>query len=176
VLVDAGFSMRETLTEKTRNAKLDVGTRFDAAKQAVQSILSQKMLFRKKDEVSVIMYGAEETLNELHQEGEEEYKHVQVLAHLDEVTLPLMEKVRNMQPASKITKTDMLDGIIVALDLIARRTEKKKYDKRLVIITDAATKMTNPSDIFDVVEMIKSMEVKVQTMLVIFDSLTIFCS
>lgn len=57
---------------------------------------------------------------------------------------------------------DILDGLIVALDLLYRRTEGKKYDKKLLVITDAAAKITDASDMESVVQMVQSMEVKLQ--------------
>lgn len=59
---------------------------------------------------------------------------------------------------------DILDGLIVALDLLFRRTDGKKYDKRLMVITDAAAKIADAGDLESVVTMIQNMEVKLQVM------------
>ncbi|ETV96589.1 hypothetical protein H310_10290 [Aphanomyces invadans] len=69
-----------------------------------------------------------------------------------------------MEAASVETPADVLDGIIVALDLVIRRTDNKKYDKRLVVITDAATRINNPSDMEVVCTMIQNLEVHLQIM------------
>lgn len=61
---------------------------------------------------------------------------------------------------------DLLDGLIVSLDLLYRRTEGKKYEKRLMILTDAASKLNDASDIESVVVMIQNMEVQLQIMYV----------
>lgn len=61
---------------------------------------------------------------------------------------------------------DLLDGLIVSLDLLYRRTEGKKYEKRLMILTDAASKLNDASDIESVVVMIQKMEVQLQIMYV----------
>jgi ATP-dependent DNA helicase 2 subunit 2 len=63
-------------------------------------------------------------------------------------------------------QVDILDGLIVALDLLFRRTENKKCERKLMVITDAAAKITDPTDIEAVVQMITSMEVKLQVMCV----------
>ncbi|KDO24367.1 hypothetical protein SPRG_10445 [Saprolegnia parasitica CBS 223.65] len=159
IVLDAGVSMREPLNEPTRKAV--VGSRFDAAKTAVQSILSQKMLFRKHDEVGIVMYGTEGTDNHLH-ETQGGYEHVHVLSNLDEVSTRVAETMAVAQAASKDTKADVLDGIIVALDLLIRRTDKKKYEKRLVVVTDAATPIANPADMEVVCSMVQNMDVQLQ--------------
>lgn len=61
---------------------------------------------------------------------------------------------------------DILDGLIVALDLLFRRTENKKCERKLLVITDATAKITDPTDIESVVHMITNMEVKLQIMCV----------
>lgn len=71
-------------------------------------------------------------------------------------------------------QVDILDGLIVALDLLYRRTEDKKCERKLLVITDAATKINDSSDMESVVQMITNMEVKLQVMCV--PSSAICCS
>ena len=63
-------------------------------------------------------------------------------------------------------QVDILDGLIVALDLLFRRTDGKKYNKRLMVITDAAAKIADAGDLESIVMMIQNMEVKLQVMYV----------
>ena len=63
-----------------------------------------------------------------------------------------------------VVQVDILDGLIVALDLLFRRTDGKKYDKRLMVITDAAAKIAYAGDLESIVAMILNMEVKLQVM------------
>lgn len=109
-----------------------------------------------------------ETDNQLNEEqGEGEYSNVSVLSSIDIADLQMCEKLRTLQPSCrKETKVDILDGLIVALDLLFRRTDNKKYEKRLLVITDAATKIQDASDIESVVQMIQNMDVKLQIMYV----------
>lgn len=80
----------------------------------------------------------------------------------------MWEKLRALEPASDDAnmKVDILDGLIVALDLLFRRTDGKKYEKRLLVITDAAEKIADASDVTSVVHMIQNMDVKLQIMYV----------
>ncbi|ETV77423.1 hypothetical protein H257_08842 [Aphanomyces astaci] len=160
IVLDASVAMRSPLAEVTR--KVEVGSRFEAAKSAIQGIVNQKLLFRKNDEVGIVMYGTEGTDNQLNADDDNSYKHVTVVSSVAPVTIDLAKQVLAMEAASVETPADVLDGIIVALDLMIRRTDNKKYDKRLVVITDAATRINNPSDMEVVCTMIQNLDVHLQ--------------
>ncbi|ETV96595.1 hypothetical protein H310_10297 [Aphanomyces invadans] len=160
IVLDASVAMRSPLGEITR--KVDVGSRFDAAKKAIQGIVNQLLLFRKNDEVGIVMYGTEGTDNQLNSDDGNNYKNVTVLSSIAPVTFDLAKQLQAMEAASVETPADVLDGIIVALDLVIRRTDNKKYDKRLVVITDAATPINNPSDMEVVCTMMQNLEVHLQ--------------
>ncbi|RHZ08766.1 hypothetical protein DYB26_014669, partial [Aphanomyces astaci] len=164
IVLDASVAMRSPLAEVTR--KVEVGSRFEAAKSAIQGIVNQKLLFRKNDEVGIVMYGTEGTDNQLNADDDNSYKHVTVVSSVAPVTIDLAKQVLAMEAASVETPADVLDGIIVALDLMIRRTDNKKYDKRLVVITDAATRINNPSDMEVVCTMIQNLDVHLQIMCV----------
>uniref|UniRef100_A0AAV1UEM2 VWFA domain-containing protein n=1 Tax=Peronospora matthiolae TaxID=2874970 RepID=A0AAV1UEM2_9STRA len=175
VLLDAGASMRLPLRERANDRPSDwsqrdrkdvqeLRTRFAAAVVAVENILQQKLFFRPKDEVGVVVYGSEETDNQLNEEqGEDEYRNVQVVNSIDCPTLHMVKRLRELKPSQREEiKVDILDGLIVALDLLFRRTDGKKYDKRLMVITDAAAKIAYAGDLESIVTMILNMEVKLQ--------------
>ncbi|KAF4321686.1 hypothetical protein BBO99_00001141 [Phytophthora kernoviae] len=169
VLMDVGASMRMPLRERMTRSKQNPrdeleATRFAAAVSAVENVVQQKLFFKPKDEVGIVAYGSEETDNQLNEEqGEDEYRNVQVVNSIDTVTLQMCEKLRALKPSvSTDTKVDILNGLIVALDLLFRRTDGKKYEKRLMVITDAAMKITDTGDLEAVVQMIQNMEVKLQ--------------
>lgn len=92
-----------------------------------------------------------------------------MLQSIDTPTLDAWKQLRRLEPAraSANAKVDILDGLIVALDLLFRRTDGKKYDKRLLVITDAAAKITDAGDVDSVVQMIQSMDVKLQIVYVL---------
>ncbi|KAJ0393603.1 hypothetical protein P43SY_007645 [Pythium insidiosum] len=173
VLLDVGASMCAPLMERgalksayqcggTKPEASSVNTRFDAAVAAVESLVQQKLFFRPKDEVGVVLFGSAETRNDLNAEqGEDEYKNVCVLNDLDTPTLHMCERLRQLQPTTDASvKVDLLDGLIVALDLLYRRTEGKKYERRLLLITDAASPIEDAADVESVVQMMQQMEVQ----------------
>ncbi|KAG6970164.1 hypothetical protein JG688_00004992 [Phytophthora aleatoria] len=183
VLLDVGASMcmplRERVSISDKNRQ-DAGdelqhTRFAAAVAAVENAIQQKLFFKPKDEVGIVAYGSEETDNQLNEEqGEDEYGNVQVVNSIDSPTLHMIKRLRELKPSkSEETKMDILDGMIVALDLLFRRTDGKKYDKRLMIITDAAAKIADAGDLESVVTMMQNMEVKLQVIGLDFQHTTI---
>ncbi|RLN94823.1 hypothetical protein BBJ28_00011155 [Nothophytophthora sp. Chile5] len=110
-----------------------------------------------------------ETDNQLNEEqGEDEYRNVQVVSSIDTPTLQMCKKLRELKPASgsetkaRRFSVDILDGFIVALDLLFRRTDGKKYEKRLMVITDAAAKIADAGDMEAVVQMLQNMDIKLQ--------------
>uniref|UniRef100_K3X675 VWFA domain-containing protein n=1 Tax=Globisporangium ultimum (strain ATCC 200006 / CBS 805.95 / DAOM BR144) TaxID=431595 RepID=K3X675_GLOUD len=182
VLLGAGASMRAPLRERVHKSKADadskeLNTRFDAAVAAVESFIQQKLFFKPKDEVGIVAYGSEETDNQLNEEQDEDedgYRNVSILWSIDTPTLHMCERLRKLKPASGAsdTKVDILDGLIVALDLLFRRTEGKKYEKRLLVITDAADRITDAADVESVVQMIQDMDVKLQIVGIDFTNTT----
>ncbi|KAH7474886.1 X-ray repair cross-complementing protein 5 [Phytophthora ramorum] len=181
VLLDVGASMRVPLRERvaTDRSRQDATddlqhTRFAAALAAVESVVQQKLFFKPKDEVGIIAYGSEDTDNQLNEEqGSDEYRNVQVVNSIDAPTLHMVKRLRELKPSKpEQTKVDILDGMIVALDLLFRRTDGKKYDKRLMVITDAAAKIADAGDLESIVAMIQNMEVKLQVIGLDFQNTT----
>ncbi|CAI5743114.1 unnamed protein product [Hyaloperonospora brassicae] len=175
VLLAAGASMRVPLRERANARPSDESqresgettahhTRFAAAVAAVENVVQQKLFFRPKDEVGIVVYGSEDTDNQLNEEqGDDEYRNVQVVNSIDSPTLHMVKRLRELKPSQREeVKVDILDGLIVALDLLFRRTDGKKYEKRLMVITDAAAKIADAGDLESIVAMIQSMEVKLQ--------------
>ncbi|KAL3661336.1 hypothetical protein V7S43_013541 [Phytophthora oleae] len=146
----------------TRDADELQHTRFAAAVTAVENVIQQKLFFKPKDEVGIVAYGSEETDNQLNEE-QGEYCNVQVVNSIDAPTIHMIKRLRDLKPSkSEDTKVDILNGLIVALDLLFRRTDGKKYEKRLMVITDAAAKIADAGELEAVVTMIQNMDVKLQ--------------
>ncbi|POM77727.1 Hypothetical protein PHPALM_4842, partial [Phytophthora palmivora] len=182
VLLDVGASMRVPLRERVVNDRNRpeaddelLHTRFAAAVAAVENVVQQKLFFKPKDEVGIVAYGSEETDNQLNEEqGDDNYRNVKVVNSIDSPTLHMVKRLRELQPSkNEETKVDILDGLIVALDLLFRRTDGKKYEKRLMVITDAAAKIGDASDLEAVVTMMQNMEVKLQVIGLDFQHTTI---
>ena len=57
--------------------------------------------------------------------------------HLDKVDLDTLRSLENILVEDKVTKGgDLMDGLIVGMDMMARHCGTKKYKKRVFVITD----------------------------------------
>nr|CAG4711704.1 unnamed protein product [Naegleria fowleri] len=120
-----------------------LGTRpredFERAKRAVSLLIKMKMRYNPKDEVGLILVGTKHTKNHLNEEHEDEYKHITVEQPIDTVSLDLFKIVDslNIDTIGMSSQGDLLDAIIVATDMIKVRCGKRKYMKRIFVVTDA---------------------------------------
>lgn len=73
-----------------------------------------------------------------------------------------LERVSELCGDDKLIKVDVLDGIIVALDLLHRRTLAKQFKRKIILFTDAHSEVENASDLEPVIEMIKSLGVSLE--------------
>jgi hypothetical protein len=79
--------------------------------------------------------------------------------------VPTLEMVGNL---TKIRcdeeEGDFLDGLVVGLDTIHRRTAKKKYTKQIFLVTDAANQVKDMDQASSVLDRIKELEVQLFVM------------
>ncbi|UIZ23161.1 hypothetical protein KXD40_004043 [Peronospora effusa] len=118
ILLDVGVSMRLPLHERMRfNEKNRFDrddevqhTRFAAAVAAVENVIQQKLFFQPKDEVGIVVYGSEDTDNQLNEEqDEEQYRNVKVVNSIDTPTLQMVKRLRELKPSqSEETKARLL--------------------------------------------------------------------
>lgn len=121
LLLDVGPSMHSVLPEIRR----------------VCSMLVQKklLLYNKNDEVGIVLFGAENTDNELAAEVGG-YQHVVVLKNIKVVDGDIVEALQHLPRGT--ADSDFLDAVIVAMDILIKKfgvTHKEK--KRLCLITNA---------------------------------------
>ncbi|KAF4384654.1 hypothetical protein F8388_003961 [Cannabis sativa] len=120
LLIDVGPSMHNALPE---------------IEKVCFSLIQKKLIFTKYDEVGVILFGTQDTNNELTNEVGG-YEHVVVLRKIGVVDVDLLE---TLQPLPRGTHSgDFLDAIIVGMDMLIKKygvTNKGK--KRLCLITNA---------------------------------------
>ncbi|KAJ8546812.1 hypothetical protein ON010_g11423 [Phytophthora cinnamomi] len=155
-------------------------TRFAAAVAAVEGVVQQKLFFKPKDEVGIVAYGDGQSAERgagrerVQQRAGGELHRLADPAHDQETARAQTVEERGDQGGLlSYPLVDILDGLIVALDLLFRRTDGKKYDKRLMVITDAAAKIADAGDLESIVTMIQNMEVKLQVIGLDFQHTTI---
>lgn len=125
-VIDVGPSMALT---KQPDSK---ATRLDTAQAAFQKLLQKKLLTgRKMDQVGMIFFGTDDTRNDLAEGGR--YENIVAARPIAMADISLLK-----MPFPKGNENgDVLDALIVALDMIVKHCRHLKYEKKIILITDA---------------------------------------
>lgn len=125
---------------------LDVGPKMHGVLPQVEKVctllLEKKLIYNKYDEVGVVLFGTEETNNELTVEVGG-YENIVVLSHIKVVDGDLVDVVEQIPRGT--VPGDFLDAIVVGMDMLIKKygpTNKGK--KRLCLITNALSRLRDP--------------------------------
>lgn len=151
ILVDVGRSMSAPCRGNDPHAM----AKREVCALATRSIIQTRMLASKTHEFGVVLFGCEQTANQL-SDGEN-YLHCVELVELNK------PDVRSIEPLSQISQPsdsqgDLVDALIVALNQLGERTEGKKYNREIVLLTDAAGEIRDVDDIEAVVTRMQELE------------------
>ncbi|KAA8515939.1 hypothetical protein F0562_019118 [Nyssa sinensis] len=127
LLLDVGPSMHDILPE---------------IEKVCSMLIQKKLIYNKNDEVGVVLFGTEDTDNELTKEVGG-YEHVVVLRHIKVVDGDLVEALQQLPRGT--FAGDFLDAIVVGMDMLIKKfgpTNKGK--KRLCLITNALCAIKDP--------------------------------
>mmetsp|Transcript_46242 Transcript_46242/g.88242 ORF Transcript_46242/g.88242 Transcript_46242/m.88242 type:complete len:739 (+) Transcript_46242:37-2253(+) len=134
---------------------VDVGssTPRDETTAAVREYLHTLISFRSKDEVALILYGANVTFNALNSEMENagelgQYLNVYVVQNL---MVPSVELIRKADDAfdnqgEEETPVDLLDALVVGIDMLNKAPRKCSASK-VVVLSDLSHEVDNDEDI-----------------------------
>ncbi|KAG5029178.1 hypothetical protein AAZX31_05G115500 [Glycine max] len=118
---------------------LDVGPSMHPALSEIEKVCSmlvhKKLIYSKYDEVGIVLFGTEDTNNELTTEVGG-YQHVVVLKNIKVVDGDIVEALQQLPRGT--TDGDFLDAVIVGMDVLVKKfgvTNKGK--KRVCLITNA---------------------------------------
>lgn len=151
LLVDVGCAMREATTV----AGLVKISKTDVAVGMARSFMQQKLLFSPKHEVGIVLFGAKETKNDLQEDG---YENVFV-GRDGTIAAPTIDALRYLTDASRICggeESDAVNGLVVTLDLLIKRTREQKYRKSIYLITDNTSVAPGDEDILECVKQLES--------------------
>ena len=118
-------------------------TRWESAKQALESWISDLMIQSKQHEVAVVVCKTAETDHHL---DHDHFPNIRLLPSSGGVTRPtvsLLRAIQGLECASDDVddgtplRGDLMDGLVVAADALRRRTLGKSYQRSIVILTDA---------------------------------------
>lgn len=105
-------------------------------------LLQKKLIYSKNDEVGIVLFGTEDTNNELTKEVGG-YEHVVVLRHIKVVDGDLVEALQQL-PRGTVAG-DFLDAIVVGMDMLIKKFgSTNKGKKRLCLITSALCPIKDP--------------------------------
>ncbi|URD75280.1 Ku C terminal domain like [Musa troglodytarum] len=116
---------------------IDVGPSIHSVLQDVEDVCSmlvqKKLIFSKSDEVGIVLFGTEDTNNELEKEVGG-YEHVAVLRDIRVVDDDAVVVLKNLPRGT----FPVLDAIVVGMDMLIKKFGvSDKGKKRLYLITDA---------------------------------------
>ncbi|CAF1066284.1 unnamed protein product [Rotaria magnacalcarata] len=113
------------------------------ASDILQMIVQRKMFQESKDELALILYGADESNNDL--ADEDNYRNINVVFPLSPANWHLFEEIQKIKPSNN--PADLVDAIVVAADHLRRETEGKHgfAAKRVMLFSNAATTFNDHS-------------------------------
>jgi arginine utilization protein RocB len=96
------------------------------------------MLYQKGHDFGMVMFGTTDTHNALADRlGGKEYTNVTTARHISKIDLEFFRDLDTYTAEEEMTKKgDMVDGLIVAIDMLNNFCGTKKYKKRIFLITD----------------------------------------
>jgi len=159
LLVDVGRAMRAPFSGGGGMTP----TQADVALGLARSMLQQILLFTPKHEVGVVLFGATETKNDLMEDG---YQYVFVARDsvIDAPDIAMMRFILAERQGGE--KSDAVDGLIVSLDLLIKRTAEKKYQKTIRLITNCSAVAAGDPDLGECVRQLEATDTRLQVTLV----------
>jgi ATP-dependent DNA helicase 2 subunit 2 len=129
LLLDVGISMSTQINVNS--------TYLQTCVDMIQMIIQRKMFQTSKDEIGLILFGSNETANDLW-DGEN-YGHISIAKPISEVDWKLLDYVQKNIRATNI-EGDVYDALIVAADHLHNASKDRKYnEKRILMLTDFST-------------------------------------
>lgn len=97
-----------------------------------------QIFLNSSDEIGIVLFGCEETKNELFKEGKSFYKHVAVLNDMNKANWDMAKSINERVFEPTKYHGDWIDALSVSLDLIQQRVQAGMvYEKtQVVVITD----------------------------------------
>lgn len=165
MVVDVGRSMQQTLLSSSSGAKV---SKADLAVRTARDFYKHKVLFAPKHEVGVVLFGTVETNNPLQKDG---YSNV-VAAWDGKVELGDLPGLSFFaKPPVGGRDSDVVNALIVAIDMMIKRTRGLNYRSKSVrLITDASPYPPGHSqldpDLLECVRQLKTTDAKLMVTLI----------
>ncbi|XP_065185037.1 X-ray repair cross-complementing protein 5-like [Sycon ciliatum] len=113
------------------------GTDLDLAVKVLNMVVQQRLFSQSKDEIGLVLVGTNDTDNALANDGAG-YEHVSTVRSLGQCDWKFLQYLEDkIVPGDD--GGDLVDGLVVALDLLARETQGRKCNRRILMITNAGS-------------------------------------
>ncbi len=138
-VVDLGESMADCHNGRDES-DLDFGMRYVWDKISTTVAAS-----RKTWTVGVVGLNTEDTDNPQSRKGLEGYENISVLQNIGPMTMTSLRDLRASIQPSHSYGGDAISALVVALDMIEVFTKKLKYNRRIILVTNAETPIDDES-------------------------------
>lgn len=142
---------------------LDGQSFLDKTKECVSMILQRKIFSDSTDEIGVILFGSDETKNELAEDNfGDQYQHINVVTEwLMIPTWDIVQNVLKLHPTN-VTSTDWLDAVIVAMQFIKTQTEAKFFsDLKIVLFSNFALDIKSQEQVDTIIKKMKELNIHI---------------
>ncbi|KAK5685034.1 ATP-dependent DNA helicase yku80 [Elasticomyces elasticus] len=99
---------------------------------------------------------------------EDEYAHITVFQGIGQVLMSHVRRLRNELVVSSTEGGDAISALVVAIQMIAKECKKLKYERKIVLVTDARGPM-QADDLADIITKLKEDDIKLVILGVDFD-------
>ena len=158
-ILDMGSSMSSFIKSNNHEKRT---TRFNLGQQMCLSLLSEKLLFASKEHVGFLCVGSNETDNICH-ETLEGYEHISVLFPISTNSKETIRQIEKVGVNSTL-HGDYVDALIVAMEMLTLFVQTRKWNKRIVFVTDGASKIAHIEDLGQVVQALCTQGIAVDIM------------
>ena len=121
------------------------------------------MLYQKGHDFGMVMFGTQDTANALADRLQgKEYQNVSTVRALSKIDLEFFRDLETFTAEDEQAKKgDLLDGLIVAMDMLNSFCGTKKYKKRIFLITDGERETkANAAELRSLVETINERDIR----------------
>jgi ATP-dependent DNA helicase 2 subunit 2 len=119
-------------------------TFFERAKECVHRIILRKIFNRPNDEIGIIIFGSENTTNDLNK-SMEGYENVEELGCLEVPSWSMLKKVGQIKQTDQVG--DWVDASIVAANYLRNEVMAKKFQNLRIILLTNFNAESNMKDI-----------------------------
>jgi len=144
---EAGVNVLEVCKTKGKQLSTNPQTWIEAAVDALKRLIEHRIMHGSKDTViGIVLIGTPTTQNKLHDKNGSGYFNITTYRELETIQIELLKQIEQIK-AEKTSKSDWIDGLLVACDMITETCGKWKYTKWIFLITDGESKLTGADDL-----------------------------